>query len=111
MTDEQITTLITWVVSVAFPLLVGLVTTKDTNSLTKALLLAAIAAFAGFLSQLLAAISTHVTFSLVDALLTAGGAWLFAVTSHKEIWTKTNLLGALQQIGYHPAGDEPKHSA
>lgn len=113
MTEEQITTALTWLVAVAFPLVVGFVTTKETNSLVKALLLATISFASGFVSQLLAAIVAHTGFVLTDALLTGAGAWLFAVCSHKEIWTRTNIIGALQQMGVkpRPGSDAPKHSA
>lgn len=108
MTAEQITVGLTWLVSTAFPLLVALVTTKETNSLLKVLALATISFAAGIVAQIILGITGEHPFQLGDALLAGLGAWLVAVTSHKEVWTRTNLIDALAQVGVKPAA---RHAA
>lgn len=111
MTAEQTTIVLNWLLSAGFPLLVGLVTTKETNPLSKALLLAGISVASGFVSQLVAALVKDLPFNVWDALLTGAVAWLLAVTSHKELWTRTNLIDLVQSIGIKPKATGAKHSA
>jgi ABC-type branched-subunit amino acid transport system permease subunit len=108
MTAEQITIALTWLLSTGFPLLVGLVTTKETNPLLKVLILATISFAAGIISQVILGLTGEHPFNLASALLAGLGAWVTAVLTHREVWTRTNLIDALAQIGVKP---KAKHAA
>lgn len=86
-------------VSTVLPLLVGLVTTSDTNPRLKAILLAALAAVTGLLTELGATWSTGTTYDLGVGLLTALTAFLAAVGLHFGLYKPTGLSAKLQAVG------------
>lgn len=99
MRDPQ---LISFAVGILLPLLVGLVTTRVTGPGRKAILLAALAALSGFLSELLSD-----TFSLRTALLTWIGTFLIAVGTYFGFWKPTGVSAKAQDVGSgrHRAAD------
>jgi small basic protein len=85
---------ISFLVGIVLPLLVGLVTTRVTNSGAQAVLLAALAAVSGFLSELLSD-----TFDLKAALLTWIGTFLVAVGTHYGFWKPTGTTAKVLDLG------------
>lgn len=88
-------------VGTILPLLVGLVTTRVTHEGVKAVLLAALSAITGFLTELLA----PGDFDLKTAVLTWLGAFLVAVGMHYGLWKPTSVSAKVQSIGRH----SPEH--
>lgn len=99
----------TLLAAVVFPLLVGLVTNRETNPGRKAVLLAGLAVLISLCTELAAALQTGATYNLGMALLTGLGSFLVAVAMHYGLWKPTGVAEKLQGIG---SGDavEPKHS-
>jgi len=79
-------TILTFVVSIVLPLLVGLVTKVVTHPGAKALLLAFLAAVLGFLNELIRALTTGDPFDLWTAIITWLGIFIVAVAMHFGIW-------------------------
>lgn len=112
-------------VSTVLPLLVGLVTTKVTSGGLKAVLLAALAAATGLLTELLAAVNAGVAYDLGNGLVLALTSFLIAVALHYGLWKPTTLSAKAQSVlvtakqdssgTYNvsslPNDDEPKHLA
>lgn len=94
--------LLNLLLSVGFPVLVGLVTKTVTSSSWKAVLLATVSLASGFVSALLAAVLAGVPFDLVSALLTGLAAWLIAIATHFGFWRPTGVTAAVQAIGSPP---------
>jgi len=92
---------ITLLVTVILPLLVGLVTTRETNSSRKAVYLAILAAVTGFGSELLEAISSGTTYDAAGGLFTAVTALVVAIALHFGIYKPTGAASALQATGRH----------
>lgn len=90
---------LTFLVSILLPLLVGLVTTKVTSSGLKAVLLAAAALVTSIVTSWIAAINTGQPFDLWTALLTFGGVFVVAVASHFGVWKPTGASAAAQSVG------------
>ncbi|MBW9118896.1 hypothetical protein JNB63_02190 [Microbacterium trichothecenolyticum] len=86
-------------VSTGLPLLVGLVTKTVTHPGIKAVLLAALAAATGLLSELGAALTSGSTYDLGIGLLTALGAFLVAVGLHFGLYKPTGVAAAAQRAG------------
>lgn len=91
--------LIGLLVSTVLPLLVGLVTKTVTHAGVKAILLAALAAATGILSELGATWASGGTYDLGTGLLTALGAFLVAVGLHYGLYKPTGASAALQRVG------------
>lgn len=87
------------VVSTLLPLLVGLVTKTVTNSSTKAILLAALAAITGLGTELLNAINAGVSFDIGMGLVLALVSFITAVAIHFGIWKPTGATEAVQAVG------------
>jgi phosphotransferase system glucose/maltose/N-acetylglucosamine-specific IIC component len=92
--------------SVVFPLLVGLITTRDTHPGRRAVLLAALSVVTALAAQLADAL-THpgIPFDLFGALLGALASFLIAVGLHFGFWNPLGVAAAVQNIGSGPAGD------
>jgi len=95
--------LLNLLLSVGFPVLVGLVTKTVTSSSWKAVLLATVSLASGFVSALLAAVLAGVPFDVVSALLTGLAAWLIAIATHFGFWRPTGVTAAVQAIGSPPS--------
>lgn len=102
MSNDQIIQILNLLVAVIFPVLVGLVTTKTTNSGLKAALLATISLGSGLASQLIA--NGIDGFDWFTALVTGLGAWVVAIATHYGFWKPTGASDAVQAVG-------AKHSA
>lgn len=77
---------LTFVVAIFLPLLVGLVTKVVTHPGTRATLLALLSAILGFLSALLNALVSGDDFNVGAALVTWLGIFVVAVATHFGIW-------------------------
>jgi len=86
------------VVSVILPLIVGLVTTRVTNSGLKAVLLAALAAITGLGTELIAALNSGQTYDLGNGIVLALTSFLIAVGLHYGIYKPTTLSAKAQNV-------------
>ncbi|MGY4859496.1 hypothetical protein [Cryobacterium sp. AP23] len=92
--------LLLWLLlAVILPILVGLVTTKETSPARKAIYLAALALVTGLLSQLLAAIEAGVAYDLFAGLIQGIGTFLVAVALYFGLWKPTGVTAAAQSVG------------
>lgn len=93
-------------VSTVLPIVVGLVTTKVTNSGLKAVLLAGLAAITGLLTELLNSINAGVPYDLGLGLVLALTAFIIAVALHYGLWKPTTVSAKAQDVLVLP-----KHAA
>lgn len=93
--------IITFLVVVISPLLVGLVTTRVTASSTKAWLLAGIAAVTGLGAELISAITQGEPYNLATGLITALTAFVGAVALHYGLYKPAGATAKVQSIGAH----------
>lgn len=84
-------TLLTFIVAILLPLAVGLVTKLDTKPARRAILLALFAAIAGFLNELITAISTGGSFNVSEALFLWVGIFVVSVAAHFGVLKPTGL--------------------
>lgn len=96
--------LLTLLASTVFPLLVGLVTTRDTNSDRKAVLLAALSVLAPLVAELANALATGAVYDLGQALFAGLTGFLIAVGLHYGLWKPTGVAGKAQDTGGGPLG-------
>ena len=85
-TPPDLLTILTFVVSILLPLLVGLVTKVVTHSGVKAILLAFLSAVLGFLNELIRALTTGDPFDLWTAVILWVGIFIIAVGMHFGVW-------------------------
>jgi small basic protein len=97
--------LVSLLVGVFLPLLVGLVTTKVTSGSKKAVLLAVLAFVAAILTELLAALQAGQVFDLAASLYAGIQTLVVAIALHYGVWKPTGASSALQSIG------SPEHRA
>lgn len=95
--------IVTFLVAVVSPLLVGLVTKRVTASGTKAILLAGIAAVTGFGSELVAALTQGQVYDAGTGLITALTAFVVAVALHYGLYKPTGVSGKAQDVGVTPS--------
>jgi hypothetical protein len=81
------------------PLLVGLVTKRETSPGRKAVLLAALSVLTSLLTEIASALQTGVVYNLGTALLASLVTFLVAVGTHYGLWKPTGTAGALQDVG------------
>lgn len=86
------------IISVVLPILVGLVTTKVTNSSTKAVLLALLAMLTGLGTELLESINTGTSYDLGNALVFWLGSFAVAVSMHFGFWKSTGASAKVQDV-------------
>ena len=91
--------------STIFPLLVGLITTRDTNRNRRAVLLAALAVATSLAAELAIALQTGAAYDLGAALLNGLMSFLIAVGMHFGLWNPTRLADKMQAIGSGPVPD------
>jgi hypothetical protein len=94
------------VVSTILPILVGLVTTRVTNSGLKAVLLAALSAVTGLGTELLAAINSGTTYDLGNGLIFALTSFAIAVSLHYGLWKPTTVSAKAQNVLVTAKGDD-----
>ncbi|MDF2991469.1 MAG: hypothetical protein K0S37_1983 [Microbacterium sp.] len=97
--EPNLPMVLTLLVSIVFPLFVGVVTKKTASGRLKAILLATISLLSGLASQLLAAVTAGATFDLFTALVTGVGAWLIAIGTYEGFWKPTGIGEAAQSVG------------
>lgn len=85
-----------FLLAIVLPLLVGLVTTKETSANRKAVLLAALSVVTALLTSLLAAAQAGTTYDLGTGLLSAIGTFVIAVAMHYGLWKPTSISTAAQ---------------
>lgn len=86
-------------VSTILPLLVGLVTKVVTHSGWKAVILAALSAVTGLLTELGNALTNGTVYNLGQGLLLALLAFLVATGTYYGIWKPTTVANKLQAVG------------
>lgn len=91
-------------VSTILPLIVGLVTKYETRSGVRAVLLAALAAVTGLLTELGNAIQTGTTYNLGTGLVLALTAFLVAVGIHFGLLKPTGASDAVIAVGSEKKG-------
>lgn len=85
---------LTFLVAVALPVLVALVTQRMASSGLKAAVLAALAAATGFLSELLDALVNQTPYDVGAALLIWLGSFVIAVAVHFGLWKPGGVTGS-----------------
>lgn len=96
-------------VSTVLPLLVGLVTTSNTKSGVKAVLLAALSAITGLVTEFAAAVDAGVAYNLGSGLVLALGAFLVGVGLHKGLYSPTTLSAKAQNVLITAKGEDGTH--
>jgi len=91
--------IVSFLVAVVSPLLVGLVTTRLTSSAIKAWLLAGIAAITGLGSEFIQTINEGGVYDLGAGIISAVTAFVIAVGMHYGIYKPTGTSEALQDVG------------
>ena len=99
------------VVSTILPILVGLVTTRVTNSGLKAVLLAALSAITGLGTELLAAVNSGTTYDLGNGLIFALTSFAIAVSLHYGLWKPTTVSAKAQNVLVTSKGDDGVYRA
>lgn len=84
-------------IGTVLPILVAVVTTRATHAGTKAVLLAALSAVSGFLSEWLVALNTAAHFDWGTVALTTLGTFMVAVAMHLGLWKPTGIAAATQE--------------
>lgn len=102
----QLHLLLTLLASTVFPLLVGLVTTRETDPGRKAVYLAALSVLAPLVSETAHALATGTAFDLGQALFAAISGFLVAVGLHYGLWKPTGVTGAALDHGVTPQANK-----
>jgi hypothetical protein len=96
--DVSIATVVGLLASVGLPLIVGLVTKTVTHSGVKAVLLAALAAIAGLLTELASALGSGEVYNLGQALVLALFSFLVATGIHFGLYKPLGVSQRMQEI-------------
>jgi hypothetical protein len=91
--------LLSLLASTVFPLLVGLVTTRETSEARKAVYLALLSVLTPLATELASALTTGATYDLGQALFVALSGFLVAVGLHFGLWKPTGVSAAVQDAG------------
>jgi len=105
--QPDLLSLLTFIVSILLPLLVGIVTTRVTSSGIRAILLAALSLVTSVVTEWIAAVQNDHPFNLYAALVTWGGVFVIAVATHFGVWKPTGVSATL----IDKVGATAKHSA
>lgn len=89
--------LLTFVVNMALPLLVSLVTTRVTSAARKAVLLLALSAVSMIVVSALRAVVSGAPWEWIPVLMNVGIAFLFAVALHFGLWKPLGTAANLQE--------------
>jgi hypothetical protein len=95
--------------STIFPLLIGLITTRDTHPARRAILLAALSVSTSLAAQLAVALQSGKPYDLIAALLAALVSFLVAVGMHFGLWNPTGAAAVVQSLG--SSADHPLPAA
>lgn len=88
--------LLQFVLAIVLPLLVGLVTTRETNPGRKAVLLAVLALATSLVTEAFNAASNNETYDLGAGLFAALGTFVISVAMHYGLWKPTSVTAAAQ---------------
>lgn len=91
--------LLTLLASTVFPLLVGLVTQRETSPARKAVYLAALSVLIPLATELANALATNTVYDLGAALFVALTGFLVAVGLHYGFWRPTGVSAKAQAVG------------
>lgn len=97
-TTISLAQVLSMVVGVFLPIVVGLVTTHVTHSGIKGTVLALLSAVAGFLSEWVAALQAGEAFAIDQALLAWLGTFVVAVATHFGLWKPTRVSEKAQRV-------------
>ena len=97
---------LTLLVNVVLPLIVGLVTTNLTTAKFQAVLLALLTALTGFISEWISALNNNTQFDIWTALFTWLTGFVAAVAAHYGFWKPTGTTA--RALG---SGRKAKHEA
>jgi hypothetical protein len=98
---------LTLLVATILPILVGLVTTRETSPNRRAIYLAALSVLIGLGQEVIAALQAGTVYDLGAGLLTAIGIFLVAVALHFGLWKPTGVSAAAIGVGSAPTTDTP----
>ncbi len=91
--------MISMIIGVILPLVVGLVTKWQTSAGTRAVLLLALSAVSAFLTELLATMNNGTVFDVGATLLTVLSTFLVGVGTHFGLWRPVGASAAAKRIG------------
>lgn len=90
---------LTFVVGSLLPVLTGLVTKTVTSARRKAVILLALSAVSGLLTELLAAMTSDVTYDLASGLFNAATIFVIGVAVQFGLWKPTGVTATVQAVG------------
>lgn len=108
MINFDLPQVISLVIGVILPLLVGLVTKWHTSSSFRAVLLLLLSALSAFATEFLASMNNGTAFDVGATLLSVLGTFLVGVGMHFGIWKATGVSDALKRVG-SPNAPPPAH--
>lgn len=99
MINFDLAQVISLLIGVVLPLLVGLVTKWETSSSFRAILLLLLSAVSAFATEFLASMNSGTAFDFGATLLSVLGTFLVGVGMHFGIWKATGASDAVKRIG------------
>jgi hypothetical protein len=96
-------------IGVVLPVIVGYFTSGHLNSGVKATVLALLAGLTAVLAQWLDAVNNSQHFAWQTAVISAFATWLVAEATYFKIWKPSGVAETLKEVGV--TGYEPDHSA
>jgi VIT1/CCC1 family predicted Fe2+/Mn2+ transporter len=90
---------LSFVVGVLLPVLTGLVTKQAASGSVRAVVLLALSAVSGFVSNWLDAVTTHVPFNVGTTFITVLGTFVVGVAAHFGWWKPTGVSDAVKRVG------------
>lgn len=99
MINFDLAQVISLLIGVVLPLLVGLVTKWDTNPSFRAVLLLLLSAISAFATEFLASMNNGTTFDVGATLLSVLGTFLVGVGLHFGLWKPSGASDALKRVG------------
>lgn len=97
--DIDLITVINWVIAFGLPLVVGLITTRLTESLTKVLWLAGLNVLNSGLGELVRSLQEGTSWSLGNFLFTLLGALAIAYGAYSNVWKPSGAAAKVQAVG------------
>lgn len=107
--QPDLITVLTFVVGIVLPLLVGLVTTRTTSPARKAILLAALALVTSVLSGVLEAVTNGTEYDLFANFFVFLGVFVTSVAMYFGVWSRAGSSGESVSSILQDTGRTPKH--
>lgn len=101
--DVSLLQVLTLLVNVLLPILVGLVTTRVTYASTQAILLAGLTALTGFCSEWIEAVNSVEPIQFTSVFFTWFTGFAIAVATHFGLWKPTGVTSRALDSGRHAA--------